>query len=89
MQKDEVVLLHLTLFQVKKILEDAGFSSPYFREYDELGIEPNKINRSKLDHKKAIFLLCRGISEILNTKQPKDLIENEKFRNLILSATVR
>lgn len=89
MQKEEVILLHLTLFQIKKILEDAGFYSPYFEEYNKLGINPNEVSRSKLDHKKAILLLCKGIFEIFNTKNLVNLIEDEKFKTSILSITAR
>ncbi|MDI9645068.1 MAG: UPF0058 family protein [Archaeoglobales archaeon] len=85
MQKEEVVLLHLTLSNIKNILENAGYYSPFFKYYEELGVEPGNIHRSKLDHKKAIFLLCKGIFDIINSKQPKELLENEKIKSLIFA----
>ncbi len=85
MHKEEVVLLHMTLFQIKCLLEKAGFYSQHFKAYEELGVGPEHVHRSKSDHKKAIFLLCKGISEVFNTRQPRELVEDERVRELILS----
>ena len=85
MHKEEVVLLHMTLFQIKCLLERAGFYSQHFRAYEELGVGPEQVHRSKSDHKRAIFLLCKGISDVLNSKQPRELVENERLRELLLS----
>ncbi|MET1124931.1 MAG: UPF0058 family protein [Archaeoglobaceae archaeon] len=82
MQKEEIILLHLTLYQIRKLLEELGYTSPYFKYYDEMSIDPSQVNRSKLEHKRAIFYLCKGISDIFSTKQPRELVENEKFRAL-------
>jgi hypothetical protein len=71
MQKEEVVVLHLVLFHVKRILEEAGIANGHFRAYENLGISPVNINRSKSDHKKAVLLLCKGIAEVFRTNQGK------------------
>ncbi len=83
MHKEEVVLLHLTLFYVKRLFEQAGMANGHFKNYDELGVQPIHIHKSKSDHKKAILLLCRGISEIFREYQPEELVENDKIRAVI------
>lgn len=85
MHKEEIVLLHLTLFHIKKLFENAGIANGHFKSYDELGIQPVHIHRSKSDHKKAILLLCKGISEIFKERNPDELIENENVRLAIES----
>ena len=85
MHKEEIVLLHLTLFHIKKLFENAGIANGHFKSYDELGIQPVHIHRSKSDHKKAILMLCKGISEIFKERNPDELIENENVRLAIES----
>ncbi|WP_290597411.1 MULTISPECIES: UPF0058 family protein [unclassified Archaeoglobus] len=85
MHKEEIVLLHMTLFHIKRLFENAGIANGHFRSYDELGVQPVHIHRSKSDHKKAILLLCKGISEVFRERSPDDLIENENLRMLIES----
>lgn len=80
MQKEEVLILHLVLFNVKRILESAGLVDRHFKAYESLGISPVQVNRSKADHKKAILLLCRGISEILKNNNPEKLSQNPRLR---------
>ncbi|WP_202318885.1 UPF0058 family protein [Archaeoglobus neptunius] len=85
MHKEEIVLLHMTLYHVKKLFENAGIANGHFRSYDELGVQPVHIHKSKSDHKKAILLLCKGISEVFKERSPDDLIENENLRIVIES----
>lgn len=83
MHKEEIVLLHLTLFHMKRLLEQAGIANGHFRCYDELGVQPVHIHKSKADHKKAILLLCKGISEIFGVYPPDELVDNPKVKQLI------
>ncbi len=85
MHKEEVVLLHLTLFYVKRLFEQAGIANGHFKNYDEFGVQPVHIHKSKSDHKKAILLLCRGISEVFKEYQPEELVENDRIRAVIES----
>ncbi len=85
MHKEEIVLLHLALFQIKRFLENAGIANGHFREYDELGVHPVHIHKSKADHKKAIMLLCKGISEIFKECQPEEILKNPKIQELLQS----
>ncbi len=88
MHKEEIVLLHLTLFHVKRLFENAGIANGHFDVYDKLGVQPVHIHKSKSDHKKAILLLCKGISEVFKEYNPDELIENPKVRET-LEAIVR
>ena len=83
MHKEEIVLLHLALFHVKRLLEQAGIANGHFKMYDELGVQPVHIHKSKADHKKAILLLCKGISEIFKDYQPEDIMRNPKIREFL------
>ncbi len=85
MHKEEIVLLHLALFNVKRFFESAGIANGHFELYDRLGIQPVHIHKSKEEHKRAILILCRGISEIFKEKQPDELIRNPKIRELLNS----
>lgn len=80
MHKEEIVLLHMTLYHIKRLFENAGIANGHFKNYDELGVQPIHIHKSKSDHKKAILMLCKGISEIFKDHSPDDLIENESLR---------
>lgn len=83
MHKEELVVLHLTLFQVKRFLEGAGVANGHFREYDKLGINPVHIHKSKADHKRAILMLCKGISDVFKDKSAEDLLKNPKIREVL------
>ncbi|MEM2727041.1 MAG: UPF0058 family protein [Archaeoglobaceae archaeon] len=80
MQKEEVLVLHLVLFNIKRILENAGLANGHFKAYEALGINPVQVNRSKADHKKAVLLLCKGISEVLKTSNTEKLSQNPRLR---------
>jgi hypothetical protein len=83
MHKEEIVLLHLTLFHIKRLFENAGIANGHFDVYDKLGVQPVHIHKSKSDHKKAILLLCKGISEVFRDFNPDELIENPKVRETL------
>ncbi len=83
MHKEEIVLLHLALFNVKRFFESAGVANGHFKSYDELGVHPVHIHKSKADHKRAILLLCKGIYEIFKDKHTSELLNNPKIRELL------
>ena len=56
MKKEELVHLHLLLAQLKKYCEIEGVNCDFVR-YNELGITPFQVHRSKSDHKQAVFIL--------------------------------
>ncbi len=67
--KEELVHLHLLLFQVKKTLEWFGVDNEYFAAYDSLGISPVHIFRQKDEHKQAIINLCLGIMKAVGKER--------------------
>jgi len=71
MHKDELLQLHSLLCQMKRYLEDSGLPlRGEFREYDGLSISPQHIHKSKTDHKRAVFLLGKGLAEVVMQGNP-------------------
>ena len=71
MHKDELLQLHSLLCQVKRYFEDSGLPlDGEFRDYDSLSVSPQHIHKSKTDHKRAVFLLGKGLSEVILQGQP-------------------
>ncbi|RLI77185.1 hypothetical protein DRP05_10910 [Archaeoglobales archaeon] len=68
MHKGEIIWLHVILFKIRKMLETCRFTGKYFQLYDKLSVFPSHIHKRKVDHKKAIFILCLGILEVLHEK---------------------
>lgn len=83
MHKEELVLLHLTLFHMKRFFEEAGIANGHFKAYDQLGVQPVHIHKSKAEHKKAILTLCKGISEVFKETPPEEILRNPKIREFL------
>ena len=66
MHKDELIQLHTLLCQVRNVLERAGIGqdAPY-KDYVSYGDAPQHIHKSKLQHKRAVFLLGKELAEAL------------------------
>jgi hypothetical protein len=66
MHKDELIQLHTLLCQVRNVLERAGIGqeAPY-KDYVSYGVAPQHIHKSKLQHKRAVFLLGKELAEAL------------------------
>ncbi|MDI6811206.1 MAG: UPF0058 family protein [archaeon] len=56
MKKEELIHLHMLLAQLKKYCMENGLDCD-FSKYDDLGISPFQVHRSKEEHKRAIFVL--------------------------------
>jgi hypothetical protein len=82
MQKDEVLVLHLVLFNIKRILENAGLANGHFKAYEALGINPAQVNRSKADHKRAVLLLSKGIYEVLTANNAERLLQTLRDKEI-------
>lgn len=66
MHKDELLQLHSLLCQVKRFFADADLpDEEAFAEYEDLAVSPQHIHKSKTDHKRAVFLLGKGLSELV------------------------
>jgi len=55
-KKEELIHLHMLLAQVKNYCEENGLGCD-FTKYNELGISPFQVHRSKEEHKQAVFVL--------------------------------
>lgn len=68
MQKDELIQMHTLLCQIKNHLQGTGVAVPeHFQEYDDLGVSPVHVHRSKGDHKRAIFLLGKELASFASS----------------------
>jgi hypothetical protein len=56
MKKEELIHLHMLLAQLKKYCMENGLDCD-FSKYNDLGISPFQVHRSKEEHKQAIFVL--------------------------------
>ena len=83
MHKEELVMLHLTLFHVKRFFEEAGIANGYFKEYEKLGVQPVHIHKSKSDHQKAIYTLCKAITEIFKERRLESILDDPKVREAL------
>ena len=63
MKKEEMIQLHMLLAQLKKFCEDNNFDCD-FSKYNELGISPIQVHRSKDEHKHAIFVLATELASM-------------------------
>ncbi|MCS7118810.1 MAG: UPF0058 family protein [Archaeoglobaceae archaeon] len=72
--KEEIVHIHLLLFQIKKFFESLGIENEYFRAYETLKISPVQIFRQKMEHREAIMKLCYGIMKALGREEELDKI---------------
>ncbi len=74
MKKEELVHLHMLLAQLEIYCVDNGADD--FEKYDELGITPFQIHRSKEEHYDAILVLVAN----LTNNMPKALEHYKKKR---------
>ena len=72
MQKDELIQIHVFLRQLRTHLEDMTETnnSQVFTSYDSLHTGPHQIHKSKDNHSKAVFELCKGISDLIKENDP-------------------
>jgi hypothetical protein len=89
MHKDELLQLHSLLCQMKRYFEESGLPLVgEFKEYDGLSVSPQHIHKSKTDHKRAVFLLGKGLSEVVMQGNPDHQARlRERFIRLATAAT--
>ncbi len=63
MKKEELIHLHLLLAQLKKYCEEHGLECS-FEKYNELGISPFQVHRSKEEHKRAVLVLGTELASL-------------------------
>jgi hypothetical protein len=79
MKKEEVVHLHKLLVHMKMCFEENGLDCD-FQKYNELDITPLDMQRSKEEHKRAIFLLASELA----SKAVKKLSCGKKIELILL-----
>jgi hypothetical protein len=89
MHKDELLQLHSLLCQMKRYFQDSGLPMEgEFREYEALSVSPQHIHKSKTDHKRAVFLLGKGLSEVIMQGNPDHQLRlRERFMRLATVTT--
>lgn len=71
MQKEEIIQLHALFVQIRKELEGQyPVKNEFFEKYDEMGVLPHHVHKSKGDHKRAVFILGKGINEAFKKMNP-------------------
>jgi hypothetical protein len=61
MKKQELIHLHGLMGELRKQYEAWG-ENPDLEGYEDLGVKPASIHRSKTDHKAAVFELAEGLT---------------------------
>lgn len=89
MHKDELLQLHSLLCQLKRYFEECGLPlRGEFVEYDALAVSPQHIHKSKTDHKRAVFLLGKGLSQVAMQGNPDHQQRlRERFLRLATTAS--
>ena len=62
MKKQELIHLHGLLAEVHTQVESWDENDVSLEAYNELGVRPTSIHKSKTDHKDAVFRLISGIT---------------------------
>jgi hypothetical protein len=62
MKKQELIHLHGLLAEVHEQCEAWEQDEIDLDRYEELGVRPTSIHKSKTDHKTAVFALAKGIT---------------------------
>ena len=76
MYKDEMIQLHQFLVYVLKYLAEDDQITNDCSEYITLKISPHHIHKTKAEHKHAIFVLCKIISQVIADKEDGSIPEN-------------
>ena len=66
MKKQELIHLHGLLAEVHTQIEEWDDDEVPLTAYNELGVKPTSIHKSKTDHKAAVFKLVKGITSSLD-----------------------
>ena len=83
MYKDEMIQLHQFLVYVLKYLAEDDQITNDCSEYITLKISPHHIHKTKAEHKHAIFVLCKIISQVIADKEGNSIPEHVLKKNLM------
>jgi len=69
MQKEEIIQIHALFAKIKEyIVREFPEKRDGFREYEEFGVFPEQKEKSKDEHKRAVFILGSEIAKIMSHK---------------------
>ena len=69
MKKQELIHLHGLLSEVRAEYEGSGEPELDLSDYEEFGVQPTSIHRSKTDHKRAVFELIHGLTDSISEEE--------------------
>lgn len=69
MKKQELIHLHGLLSEVRAEYEESEGTDLDLEGYEDYGVQPTSIHRSKTDHKHAVFELVHGLTESLSEQE--------------------
>jgi hypothetical protein len=69
MKKQELIHLHGLLAEVSNNYEEYNNTTLDYQEYDDLGVRPTSIHKSKTDHKAAVFALANCITVDVDSEE--------------------
>ncbi len=73
MRKKELILVHSTLFCIKRLFELAGTLK--FEAYREFGVHPSHFHRTVEEHRKAVMLICAELLGLFCPQSVNDAAE--------------
>ena len=82
-----MIQLHQFLVYVLKFLAEDDQITNDCSEYITLKISPHHIHKTKAEHKHAIFVLCKIISQLIVDKEHNSIPEN--VRNSLSDLVIR
>ena len=82
-----MIQLHQFLVYVLKFLAEDDQIKNDCSEYITLKISPHHIHKTKAEHKHAIFVLCKIISQVIAEKEENSIPDN--VRNSLSDLVIR
>jgi len=70
MKKQDLLRLHGLLGQVADVYEQQTGTTATTPVYDDIGVDPMAIHRSKTDHKAAVFTLADELADTVEAAEP-------------------
>jgi hypothetical protein len=74
MKKQELIHLHGLLAEAGNYYEQRENDDIPLDEYEDLGVRPTSIHKSKTDHKAAVFALAGGITSAMNESEETETV---------------
>jgi hypothetical protein len=73
MHKDELLELHEQMVTIKNYFQDREtVDETLFDPYDELGVDPSHVHKSKSEHKHAVFVLGNALATAMSEDEFSD-----------------